>query len=222
MVFTAKKVEELPGFGEKLRKAREEAELSKEKVAQLLNIRLKHLERLESGEIEKLPADVYARGILKKYAKILRMEEGALLADYEKEIKILRHLNKEKQHQSLPVLRSRRFIVTPRTFSLFFLCLILLLVAGYLFYQLYFLISPPKLIIFEPVGDLVTQNTAVTIKGKTEPGAKLTINGQETYIDKDGTFEQIINLNQGLNLIKIEAANRFGKSSSAMRQIMVK
>ncbi len=222
MVFTAKKVEALLSFGEKLRKAREEAELSKEKVAQLLNIRIKSLERLESGEIEKLPVDVYARGILKKYAKILRMEEGALLADYEKEIKILRHLNKEKQHQSLPVLRSRRFIVTPRTFSLFFLCLILLLVAGYLFYQLYFLISPPALVVFEPAGDLVTQNTAITIKGKTEPGARLTINGQQIYINKDGNFEQAINLNQGLNLIKIEATNRFEKSTSVVRRVMMR
>ncbi|TSC53904.1 MAG: cytoskeleton protein RodZ [Parcubacteria group bacterium LiPW_39] len=222
MVFTAKKVEALPSFGERIKKAREEADLTKEKVGQLLNIRVGYLEKLESGEFEKLPADVYTRGVLRKYAKILGTEPETLLAEYEKEIKIIRHLNKTKQHQSLPSLRSSRFIITPRTFSFLFLTLIFLLVAGYLFYQLYFLISPPALVIFEPAGDLVIQNTAITIKGKTEPGARLTINGQQIYIDKDGGFEQAVNLNQGLNSIKIEAMNRFEKTSSVVRQVMVR
>jgi transcriptional regulator with XRE-family HTH domain len=222
MVFTAKKVEALPSFGEKMKKARERTDLTKEKVAQILNIRVGYLEKLENGEIEKLPADVYTKGILRKYAKILEAEPETILAEYEKEMKVIRHLDKTKQHQSLPRLRASRFIITPRTFSFLFLALIFLLIAGYLFYQLYFLISPPSLVIFEPAGDLVIQNTAITIKGKTEPGARLTINGQQIYINKDGNFEQAIDLNQGLNLVKIEAANRFGKSTAQIRQILVK
>jgi hypothetical protein len=59
-------------------------------------------------------------------------------------------------------------------------------------------------------------------KGQAEPGVKLTINGQQSYIDKDGNFEQSISLFQGLNIIKVEAVNRFNKSSSQLRRIMLK
>jgi len=50
----------------------------------------------------------------------------------------------------------------------------------------------------------------------------LTINGQPIYINEDGSFSQVINLNQGMNIIKIEATNRFEKSRSETRQILVK
>ncbi len=220
MVFTAKKVE-LPTFGEKLKKAREEAGLSKQKVTQLLNIQAKYLEILEQGEIEKMPADVYVKGFLKKYAKILGIDADVLIGEYENEIKIAQHLNKQK-HQSLPRLHFRRFTVTPRFLGIIFGIIIFLLVGGYLFYQFNFLISPPKLTIREPIDNLTTDKTTVIIKGQTEPGAKLTINGQPVYINKDGGFEQEVNLNQGLNLIKIEAANRFAKSRAETRKILVK
>lgn len=222
MVFAAKKVDVSLSFGEKLKKAREGVNLSKEKAAQILNIRVDYLERLECGEIEKLPAGVYIRGILRKYGKLLGIEQEELFTEYEKEARIARHLSKKREHRALPILYSNRFVVTPRVFKLFFLSLIFLTVAGYLFYQLYFLIGPPKLAVFEPAGDLTTSYATVILKGKTEPGVKLTINGELTYIGKDGSFEQAVNLNQGLNVIKVEATNRFGKSSSAVRQIMVK
>ncbi len=222
MVFIAKSVEDLPSFGDQLKKAREEASLTKEKVAQLLNLPIKYLDRLEAGEIEKLPADVYSRGFLRKYAKLLEIDSENLVAEYEKESRIANHL-KNQAHQSLPVLRSRRFIITPKTLSWCAGIAILFLVAGYFFYQLHFLLSPPSLKILEPVAtDFITDSITAVFKGQTEPGAKLTINGQQSYIDKDGNFEQMINLVQGLNIIKVEAINRFGKSSSEVRRIMLK
>ncbi|HCX27977.1 MAG TPA: hypothetical protein DHI91_02450, partial [Candidatus Portnoybacteria bacterium] len=127
-----------------------------------------------------------------------------------------------KVHQALPYLRGRRFIITPRFFTAVLGLFILLVVGGYLFYQLHFLISPPRLSIFEPAEDLTTDQASLIIKGQAERGAQLTINGQVTYIDKDGNFEQPVNLIQGINSIKIEAANRFGKSRSVVRQIMLR
>lgn len=222
MVFIAKKVDELPSFGGKLKTAREEAGLTKEKVAQLLNLPMKYLERLEAGEMEKMPADVYAKGILRKYAKILEIDEKELVAEYESESRIARHL-KTQAHQSLPVLRSRKFIITPKTLGWGLAALVILLVIGYFFYQLHFLLSPPSLNLFEPVeNDYATENSLVLFKGQAEPGVKLTINGQQSYIDKDGNFEQTIGLYQGLNTIKVEATNRFGKSSAEVRRIMLR
>ncbi len=223
MVFTAKKVEEIPSFSEKLRKAREELGLSKEKVAQLLNFPAKYLDHLERGELDKLPADVYSKGFLRKYAKALDIEPDLLILEFEKEIKIIRHLNKDPgEHQPLPSLRSRRWIITPKTLGLGVGTILFLLVAGYLAYQLHFLISPPSLAVFEPASDSIAGNSVLMVRGEVESTAKLTINGQMIYVDKDGSFKQEVILSRGLNVIRIEAANRFGKTNSIVRQVMLK
>ena len=222
MVFTARTVEELPSFGDQLKKAREEAGLTREKVSQLLSFPVRYLEWLEAGELEELPADVYSRGFLRKYAKILAIDSEALVVEYEKESRIAEHLKFQK-HQFLPVLKYRRFIITPKTLGWLAGGVILFLIIGYFFYQLHFLLSPPSLNLFEPAEiDFVASNNFILFKGKTEPGIKLTINGQQSYIDKDGNFEQTISMVQGLNIIKVEATNRFGKSSSEVRRIMLK
>lgn len=62
----------------------------------------------------------------------------------------------------------------------------------------------------------------MVVAGEVEPTAKLTINGQIVYVEKDGKFQQEINLSQGLNVIKIEAANRLGKKNSVIRQVVLK
>ncbi len=220
MVFTVKKVE-TSTFGDKLKKAREEAGLTRQRVAQLLNIQIKYLERFEEEEIEKLPADVYAKGFLRKYAKILRWEADELISEFEKETKLVQSA-KEKNHRSLPELGTRWFTVTPKVLAILLGAIIFIFIIGYLFYQLNILISPPKLEIVQPTNNLTTDKAAIIVKGRTEPQVQLTINGQQIYINEDGSFEQEINLNQGLNLIKIEATNRFAKSRSIIRKILVK
>ena len=221
MVFNAKKIESAITFGDKLKKYREDAGLTIEKATQLLNIQAKFLEQLERNEIEKLPADVYSRGFLKKYAKLLDIKTEVLLAEYESEVKISEHLSKNV-HQSLPVLRARRFFVTPKTIGILTTIVVFIFVVGYLFYQLSFLMHPPKLTVFEPANDMAAAQSAIVVSGRSEPGVKLTINGQEVYINKDGGFSQEVNLNQGLNLIVISAVNRFGKSSSETRKVLLK
>jgi cytoskeletal protein RodZ len=220
MVFSIKKVE-LSTFSEKLIKLREDAGLTKQKVAQLLSIQTRYLERLESGEIDKLPADVYTKGFLRKYAGILSVRPEELINEYEKEIKIKKPSQRQSP-QSLPELRIPRLTITPKT--LFFISGLLaaILVVGYLSYQLNILISPPSLSVIEPAENISTDKFIIIFKGHTTPGAKLTINGQETNMDRSGNFEQEVNLTKGINLIRVEATNRFEKKASITREVLVK
>jgi len=219
MIFRIKEVESTT-FGDKLKKTREEAGLSKQKVAQLLNIQLRYLENLEQGDIEKIPADVYTRGLLRKYARVLGIEKETLIDEYEKELKITDHF-KKNDHRLLPNLRSTRFAVTPKFLMVVFGSFLFILAVGYLAYQLNVLVSPPKLIIFNPIDNLITGSSTIVIGGQTDPGAQLTINNQQTYIDKDGKFKQEINLNLGLNNIEIKSTNRFEKSRYETRKILL-
>ncbi len=206
--------------GDRLKIAREEADISLKKFADLSKIQLKYLEKLEGGEFNKLPASVYIHGFLGKYSQILNLPLEELLAEYEKETEQARML-KEKEGLALPSIKSPKIIITPKKISWVIALIIILLIVGYLIYQLDFLISAPKLEVDYPAQDLTINRSLIEISGRSDQSAKLTVNGEQVYIEKDGTFRQEINLSPGVNTLKIEAVNRFGKKSEIMRQIVV-
>ncbi len=217
MVFFAKKIE-LPNFGEKIKKLREDAGLTQSKVAQLLNIQEKYIDFLEKGEIDKLPAAVYVKGFLRKYAVVLGQDSQKIVDDFVAEQNIARHLSGKKTES---IRGLRKIVITPQLLRNLLIFGIIILIIGYFLWQLSFLLKAPSLEIMAPEKDLKVSNNEFVVKGKTEPGVTLTINNQEINLDKEGNFEQKIELNKGLNIIEIKAANRFGESSSLKRQIML-
>ncbi|MFZ5559425.1 MAG: hypothetical protein ACOZAL_01365 [Patescibacteria group bacterium] len=119
-----------------------------------------------------------------------------------------------------PLVKRRSFIITPRRIILVVFILFLIGVGWYFWKEICFLINPPELEVTQPPADITVNQENFEIIGKTSPVAYLTINSQEVYIDKEGNFKEGINLNQGLNIIKIEAKNRFNKSNIIIRRII--
>jgi len=73
--------------------------------------------------------------------------------------------------------------------------------------------------IIQPVGDLETNTSPITIKGQTDPGGTVTVNGQTVIADQAGIFTVNIDLEEGVNHIKIDAANKKGKVTTKTRVI---
>lgn len=121
-----------------------------------------------------------------------------------------------------PLRKPRSFLITPKRIALVFFILFLILVGYYFWREIGFLIKPSELEISQPPTDITVTQDTFEISGKTNPGAYLTVNGKEVYIDKEGNFKSEINLSQGLNIIKIEAKNRFGKTNTIIRRIILK
>src|ERR1700757_5262696 len=65
---------ETPTVGERLRTAREEKGLSLEDIAAQTRIPRRHLESLERGEWESLPAPTYTTGFAKSYASAVGLD----------------------------------------------------------------------------------------------------------------------------------------------------
>lgn len=208
-------------LGERLKKARQDSGLSLKKIADQIKVQVKYLERLENGQHDKLPAPVYTRGFLNKYIQILDLPSEEILAQYQKELEIA-SLSGNKGPLQIPRLHSPKLIITPKTIGLFLVAITVILIVGYLIYQFDYLIAPPKLFIDYPSEDLTINRSDIEISGRSDPTAKLTINGQQVYINKDGKFKQSINLSPGENKLNIEAINRFGKKTGIIRQIIVK
>lgn len=70
------------GIGDTLRDARQRRGISLEDAAAETRIRATHLVALEQEEFDRLGGDVYVRGFLRSYAKVLDVDPEPLLASY--------------------------------------------------------------------------------------------------------------------------------------------
>jgi len=215
-----KKEEGPQTLSQRLKKARESSGFSLKKFAEISKIQLGYLEQLEEGRYEKLPAFVYIRGFLKKYCQILNLPPDEILGQIQNEFKAVSSKN-EKEILKLPSLSSPKIIITPKRIRWAVIAIIFLAILSYLVYQLDYLIAPPRLVLDYPAQDLTINSSSIRILGQAEYSVKLTINGQQIFVDNDGRFSQEINLSPGLNTLQIEAVNRFGRKTEIRRFINV-
>jgi cytoskeletal protein RodZ len=76
------KAEIIKNISQTLVSRRKERNLSLEKVAQVIKIRLPYLQSIERGAWDELPGEVYVRGFIVRYAGFLGLDPVALMAPY--------------------------------------------------------------------------------------------------------------------------------------------
>ncbi len=210
--FVRKKVESLT-LGEKLRKLRQQYRMSYAEIAKATRIQAKYLEYLEAGQYDKLPAEVYVRGFLKSYARHLGLDDDAFLKLYDKEKHIRENLGQElSAPESVRYPSMNTWIITPRTMVVTVLILILGGTFVYLFSEFRSFVAEPELRITDPLPGATIDGSIVILRGKTDPGAVVTANGDPVFISSTGDFTEELTLSQGLNRITVRATNRFDKT----------
>ena len=110
--------------GEKLREARERANLSVHDVSESTKIRTDHIVALEEGNFDVFSAPVYIRGFVRNYAGVLKLNVTETLAQLDQELgrterfkehpkltpnqglldKVMLHLSKIKWSVALPLI----------------------------------------------------------------------------------------------------------------------
>lgn len=195
-------------LGEKLKKIRESLRLTFDEVEKATKIQKKYIKAIEANDYNSLPPDVYTRGFLKSYSKLLGIKESKVLEMYKKERGILDNIKQAKKSKSSKHLKSPRVIITPRTIVIFFTILVALVIIGYIGYNLLAFTSSPRLIIFSPQDNAVITKSFIDIVGKTDEGAEIFINGQKVNTSEEGDFKVTVSIGQkGVNSIKIVAKN---------------
>lgn len=84
---------------------------------------------------------------------------------------------------------------------------------------------PPTLQITAPSNDLITNQKAVTVTGKTDDATSkpvtVTVNGAAVTVGTDGTFTKEVTLAEGENTITIVAKDKAGKTTTVTRRVTV-
>lgn len=70
--------------GEVLRLAREKKGWQVAEVATQLNLTVQSLAQLEAGEFDRLPGHTFARGYVRAYAKLLGLDQGVLVEQFDR------------------------------------------------------------------------------------------------------------------------------------------
>ena len=199
----------MKNVSEILQETRESKNISIEEVSKILKIKQTFIIALEKGEYDKLPSQSTTKGFIKIYAKYLGINTENIIAMFRRECKVVEgHQMKNKKNKvRIPfILHSKTF------FTILTIIIILGVIIIYALHEYSIYKTPPILTILSPSKDSIsTYNSSITIKGKTQIGNNITINGAGiSNLDTNGDFSVNVGLQYGMNKIVIIAKNQLG------------
>ncbi len=215
--FTAKKIQP-QNLGEILKRTREEIGSSLDEVSRITKINKNFLKALEDGDYSRALDGLYAERFLKIYTDYLNLEFSPLWQLYLKEKKLW---GKDSTSKFVKVIALRNLLDIPKIIKICFIGLVVVAMFVYLGWEVRKIFLPPYLEVISPADNLVTSVSTVEVAGKTEKETIVSINGQEISSDRDGSFREVVNLKEGLNIIKISSKKEHSKESIIYRQVMV-
>ncbi len=74
--------------------------------------------------------------------------------------------------------------------------------------------TPVMLEVVFPKDGAVVNTAQITVSGSASPGAVVTVNDDILIAASDGSFQDIVTLSEGLNLLEVIASNTSGSESS--------
>jgi hypothetical protein len=203
-------------LGQIFKRYRLEARKKIEQVENDTKISQRMILAVENDNFLLIPDDLYGRNIIKTYAQYLGLDFNRLLTIYD-EARGKVNASKQKIEESQKV---KVYLTPQRTRNILIIFGISILI-GYFAWQISQIYQPPVLVVSQPDKNLITSESFIEVKGQTEKEARVYINGKEVFLDSLGNFKADLDLQKGLNLLKISAAKKHSKESVIYREVLV-
>ncbi len=207
--------------GQIFKETREEKVYSLEEVEKATKIRKELLVALESDDYSKLPPATFVQGFIKNYAKFLGLDCEKMLAVFRRGFSDKKHAPYVMDAFAHPVQNSR-FKLAPGQVLGGMIVLLVLTFFGYLWVQYHQFVGAPALTISSPADQLTADEPTITLKGQTDPDAKITVNGQDVAVDASGNFQEDITLSAPVNKLTITSISHFGQQATQERTVYLK
>jgi len=216
--FTTKKISSLT-LGETLKKKREELRFDLERASRKTGIQIKYLKALEENDFIHLPSSVYVKGFLKCYAKCLRLNPERMLEMYAREKEVENNLRQNNFSTFQSKSKLPKIIITPKKIISGFVIFGIVLSVIYIAVQVSNFNRIPTLIIDYPKENLVINSDRITLIGKTDPEVQVFINDQPVFVNELGQFKEDIELQEGINTLRVKVENNRGGEKTLARQV---
>jgi transcriptional regulator with XRE-family HTH domain len=202
----------------RLKEEREKAGVSLEELAKKTKIDKSHLKALEECRFKDLPeAVVYQKNFVKKYVEVLGVDSAPFLSQYETEEK-----TRKKTKHPHKVLKTNPLSHLPIFIRYFLIIATALFLMGYLAMQVKNIVEPPELSVYSPADGFVTNNPQINVQGNTDKEVEVSINGKGVGTNEQGQFEELLDLNPGVNTLLISAKKKHGKTTDITRHVVYK
>lgn len=221
--FVTKKIAQprTRSLGAILKAARTKANITLEDAEVQTRIRLKHLQALESGEYQSLPADAYNIGFVRCYAEFLKLNPEKILRLYREERSQNRLTPAAKEVNLAPVRASEwKFLITPKVLGIVSAALLFGGIVAYIAAQLNQFTQPPTITLSTQSEEFTSEKDTVNLKGSATEGAIVFMNSEPILVTPSGQFTQDVQLAPGVNEIVISAKSRAGKESQKSVKVL--
>ncbi len=96
---------------------------------------------------------------------------------------------------------------------------LVLLFTGYSLFQARFLIKGPGIELFTEA-HVVQDSRIVTLEGRADNIAGMTLNGRAIYTDESGYFKETVVLENGYTVTTLRAQDRYGRTTTKTRSFV--
>ena len=193
--------------------ARIQKNISLDQVSKDLGIAFKYLESLEHDNLLGLPGKKEIKKYLKSYCKYLKINFGKCW-------KATQRLQVEIDRKNGVIKRSY-FRAWPAFIRKALILLLVIAVLTFLAYKVGQIFTPPPLKILEPLDGLKTYGSQMRVVGVSQKEAEIVINNKAISVDSNGYFETPLDLQKGLNLIKISAKKKYSQAREVELRILL-
>ncbi len=205
----------MKSIGSYIKAGRKLKKMSLEELAEETRIKKEFLEAIEKEKWHSLPEFPVVRGFVKNIAV-------AVDIDRDKAVALLR---RDYPPQKLPVNPQpdlkEGFRLGPRvTFAVGVLAVILF-VGSYLGYQYYSFNRPPELNVTTPQTGQIFSQGNIEVIGKTNKEAAVKVNNQPAIVNKDGSFQTVIEVTNQTEVVVVRAVSRSNKETTVEVSINV-
>lgn len=197
--------------GTLLKNTRERKKITLRDVEKHIKVRERFVKALEEDRWNMFTSKIYIMGILKNYARFLSLDEQKILAFFRREYEKKEDV-RFKERISGDYLSSDSKKTVFAGFIILFLAFLV-----YFSYQIYQYMKPPTVEILSPKVTTFKRDSTITIVGKTEKEAVVTILGERVYQNKDGVFEYVLPLKQKNTAFSVEVVGANGKKTQLDR-----
>ncbi len=204
--------------GTMLKESRIGKGLKESDIEKAIKIREKYIRAIEADRFEELPSPSYAKGFVRNYASFLGLSTESVMAFFRRQMADVSRASLLPKGVSDP-LNAPVVRLTPGRFVGM---LVVLLIGAFFLYlgnQYYRIGKAPPLTVTEPKDNAIITDSRVTVTGRTDPDATVTINGISAIVRDDGKFYDRVAVEPGVNTITVVATSRFGKSTSVVRDV---
>jgi transcriptional regulator with XRE-family HTH domain len=187
--------------------------VSLEKLASLTGVSERHIQLILDNKLSKLPAAPYARGYLNRISGVLGLDSDHVWQEYLAENAAVRQSGKDDKMPQNRFIFKRMF---PRATIAISAILIVVIIATVKTIAT----NNPRLEFHNLKEDItIVKDEKFTIKGDLNSGYKLTLNDNEIFLGKGGSFEKEVLLEPGFNTFVFKAKKVLGRERVFRKQI---